>query len=267
MLGRITLGQFVPGNSIVHRLNPVVKVLAVITGTLAIFVWPGIKGILISSLYLALIILPVAKLIRFVFRGLWPLWVIITFTFVFHAFSVPGETVFSLAFLHMTKEGLEKALIFVGRLVMVVMLVSVLTLTTSPVALTHALEKILSPFKRIGVPAHELSMMMTIALRFIPTLVSEAEVIMKAQRSRGADFTQGGLVDRIKALVPFIVPLLAGSLRRAEELAVAMESRCYRGGINRTSMNQMYLGKTDYLALIITAAFLGMAITYRFAGW
>lgn len=267
MLGRINLGQFVPGKTLIHRLNPAVKIIVTILSAAAIFTLPGFQGLLVSGVYVTILLISTGRLGLYAFRGLRPLLILITITFLFQAFTIPGETLFRLGPLDISKEGLEKAILFSGRLLLVVLLASILTLTTSPIALTHGLEKLLNPFKKYGVPAHELAMMMSIALRFIPTLINEAEVIMKAQRSRGADFTQGGPVSRVRALVPFIVPLLAGSLRRAEELAVAMDSRCYRGGINRTAMHQFVVQKKDYGALMVSMILLAISVAWRIVGW
>ncbi|MBM7853858.1 energy-coupling factor transport system permease protein [Desulfohalotomaculum tongense] len=267
MLGHIPLGQFIPGHSPAHRLSPVSKIVIVIVSAVGIMLLPGFYGLLIAGGYLLLMMLFTGGTAVYAFKGLKPLWILIAFTFIFQALAVPGEPVFTLGAFDVTRQGLEKAGLMTGRLLFLVLLASLLTLTTSPIGLTRGLEKLLSPLKKFGLPVHELAMMMTIALRFIPTLINEAEVIIKAQRSRGSDLTRGNPVDRIKALIPFIVPLLAGSLRRAEELAVAMEARCYRGGNNRTAMKQMKMGRIDFAALTLALLFLLISISARLAGW
>jgi energy-coupling factor transport system permease protein len=187
-----------------------------------------------------------------ILKSLKPLAVIILLTLVFNIFMTPGEKVFSFGFIVVTKEGLYQAAYMGLRLMFLITGASLLTLTTSPIALTDGIEKLLNPFKKIGVPAHELAMMMTIALRFIPTLLDETDKIMKAQMARGADFESGNLFSRAKAMIPLLVPLFISAFRRAEELALAIEARCYRGGENRTRMKQLKLKGIDYSASFIT---------------
>jgi len=175
-----------------------------------------------------------------------------------------GVVLFSIGPLSVTKEGLEQAIFMALRLIFLIMGTSILTLTTSPISLTDGIEKILSPLKVIGLPAHELAMMMTIALRFIPTLLEETDKIMKAQMARGADFESGNILNRAKNLVPLLVPLFVNAFRRADELAMAMEARCYRGGENRTRLNEIKTDRTDYIALIVTAIFFGVLISTRY---
>ncbi|MCD5406117.1 MAG: energy-coupling factor transporter transmembrane protein EcfT [Desulfotomaculum sp.] len=267
MLGQITLGQFIPGQSFIHQLNPVSKIMIILISGTGILIAPGLTGLTVSAVYVLIIMLCIGKLALFTLRGLRLLWIIMLFTFFFHALTVPGDPAISFVYFDITWQGLEKAALIMGKLLLVVLLISTLTVTTSPVALTHGLEQLLNPFKRVGVPAHELAMMTSIALRFIPTIAIEADIIIKAQQSRGADFTRGNPVNRIKALIPFMVPLLAGSLRRAEELAIAMEARCYRGGINRTVMCPLLMGAKDYLALSLATFFLVGAIVQRWISW
>ncbi len=267
MFGQITLGQFVPGQSLLHRLNPVTKILAVLLTTAAVFIAPGWSGLGLAAAYVLFISLLVGRLAVNTLKGLKPLWVLMAFTFLFQAFTVPGDALLAVGFIKITVQGVERAVFLIGRIVLVVLLTSILTITTSPLLLTRGIESLLSPFKKIGLPAHELAMMMTIALRFIPTLLMEAEIVIKAQRSRGSDFTHGSFTKRIKALIPFIVPLIAGSLRKAEDLAVAMESRCYRGGINRTYMHKLSMGAADYPALAVSAAFFVLTVLMRLMGW
>ncbi len=203
--------------------------------------------------------------VKYVFKGLRPLIIILLLTIFVNMFMVEGEVFYSLGPLDITREGLVQAARMATRLVLLVMGASLLTLTTSPIALTDGIEKLLSPFRRVGVPAHELAMMMTIALRFIPTLLDETDKIMKAQMARGADFESGNLVNRAKNLVPLLVPLFISAFRRADELALAMESRCYRGGKGRTRLKVLHMAGRDYLALLLGAVILLAAAASR--GW
>jgi len=175
----------------------------------------------------------------------------------------PGRVIFTLAFIKITEEGLRQAGFMAVRLTLLIMGTSLLTLTTSPIILTDGIESLLNPFKRFGLPAHELAMMMTIALRFIPTLMEETEKIMKAQKSRGADFESGNIMSRAKNLVPLLVPLFISAFRRADELAMAMEARCYRGGENRTRMRQMKISKGDYAAAFVFTVYLAAVIIFK----
>jgi energy-coupling factor transport system permease protein len=177
-----------------------------------------------------------------------------------------GVVIYNIGPLEITKEGLTTAVFMVLRLIYLIVGTSLLTLTTSPIQLTDGIEKLLNPFKRIGVPAHELAMMMTIALRFIPTLLEETDKIMKAQMARGADFESGNIVKRAKSLIPLLVPLFIGAFRRADDLAMAMEARCYRGGENRTRMKELRLHKRDYIASVIVIAFVVLLIFTRIQG-
>jgi len=249
MLSEITLGQYFPGNSFVHRLDPRTKILATLIYIIAIFLadTPLAYGILIgfAALVIAVSQLPVGM----VLKSLKPIWIIILITMVIHMFTAPGETiVFTWKIFKITEEGLILGTKMALRLILLLLFSSVLTFTTSPIVLTDGIEKLLRPFKAIGVPAHELAMMMTIALRFIPTLLEETDRIMKAQTARGADFSSGNLLERAKNMLPLLVPLFVSAFRRAEELAIAMESRCYRGGEGRTRMHELSYKSIDYTA-------------------
>ena len=193
---------------------------------------------------------------RFVLRGLRPLVIIILFTLALNVFLTPGEVLWKWAFLTVTKEGLIKGAMMGARLILLIIGTSLLTLTTSPISLTDGIESLLGPGRRIGIPAHELAMMMTIALRFIPTLLEETEKIMKAQMARGADFESGNLLRRARSLIPLLVPLFVSAFRRADELATAMEARCYRGGEGRTKLRQLRYRSNDYLALGVSSVFM-----------
>ena len=201
--------------------------------------------------------------LKFILRGLKPVFLIIAFTFLINMFMVRGEVLVSFWFLSITREGLRTAVFMAVRLVLLIIGSSLLTLTTKPISLTDGIEALLSPFKRFGLPAHELAMMMTIALRFIPTLLEETDKIMKAQQARGADFESGNLLRRAKALVPILVPLFISAFRIAQDLAMAMEARCYGGNIQRTRMNGMKLEKRDLAASLVFAAFIAVIVLER----
>ena len=201
---------------------------------------------------------------RVILKGLKPIMLIIAITFFINIFFTSGEVLFKLGPLKVSKEGLSQAVFMALRLILLLVGTSLLTLTTSPILLTDGIEKLLTPFSRIGLPAHELAMMMTIALRFIPTLLEETDKIMKAQMARGADFESGNVINRAKNLVPLLVPLFINSFRRAEELAFAMEARCYRGGENRTRLKELKLKKTDVSIFILTSIFFGFIISTKY---
>lgn len=264
MLTDITLGQYFPGNSCIHRLDPRTKILATIIYIVAIFLadTPITYGVLIAfaGIVFALSQLPLVLMVK----SVKPIWIIIVLTMIIHMFTTPGEhIVFSWKFLSVTQEGLDMGIKMAIRLILLLLFSSVLTFTTSPIVLTDGIERLLRPLKCIGVPAHELAMMMTIALRFIPTLLEETDRIMKAQTARGADFASGNILERMKNMLPLLVPLFISAFRRADELAVAMEARCYRGGEGRTRMHELaYTGK-DIAALIIVIVLVIVLIVLR----
>ena len=202
--------------------------------------------------------------VKFILKGLKPLKWIILFTFIVNMFCIPGEKIWSFGFLAITKEGIRQAIFMSIRLAMLIVGTSLLTLTTSPIALTDGIERVLNPFKKIGLPVHELAMMMTIALRFIPTLLDETDKIMKAQMSRGADFESKKLINRAKSLVPLLVPLFVSAFRRADELAMAMEARCYRGGDNRTKKKETVIGKSEYIATVLIIIYMALIAASRY---
>ncbi|MBQ1946839.1 MAG: energy-coupling factor transporter transmembrane protein EcfT [Clostridia bacterium] len=255
MLKDITLGQYYPVDSFVHRLDPRIKIILTFAFIVGVFMGQTLFAYIpvIAFIYLAAKVahLPVKMLVK----GLKPLRFILVFTFVLNLFFSGGDTVLlKIWFIVISKEGLMMAIRFSARLVFLVTGASLLTLTTSPVVLTDGLERLLSPLRKIGFPAHELAMMMTIALRFIPTLLEEADKIMKAQMARGADFESGNIVDRAKAMIPLLVPLFVSAFRRAGDLAMAMEARCYHGGEGRTRMRVLKITKNDYIAVAVVAA-------------
>jgi energy-coupling factor transport system permease protein len=260
MLRDITLGQYYPGNSWVHRLDPRIKIIATFIFIIELFVINNFLGYLIAVAFLALVIF-IAKIPpKFIFKGLKPIILIIIFTFSINIFMTKGTVIFALGFLQVTREGLYQAVFMGSRLILLIIGSSLLTLATKPISLTDGIEKLLNPLKKIGVPAHELAMMMTIAPRFIPTLLEETDKIMKAQMARGADFESGNIINRAKSLIPLLVPLFISAFRIAQDLAMAMEARCYRGGDNRTRMNGMKLKRMDIIASVLILLLLGAII-------
>ncbi|CEI74401.1 MULTISPECIES: energy-coupling factor transporter transmembrane component T family protein [Romboutsia] len=264
MLKDITIGQYYPVNSVIHKLDARVKLIATFIFMISLFIinkfWPY------AIVLLALVaIIKSSKLPgKYILKGLKPLRWIIIFTFVINVFFLPGDVIWSFGFLRITSQGLEQAIFMAIRLIFLVVGTSLLTLTTTPMDLTDGIERLLNPLNKVGFPVHELAMMMTIALRFIPTLLDETDKIMKAQMSRGADFESKNLINRAKNLVPLLVPLFVSAFRRAEELAAAMEARCYRGGYNRTKMKQAIMTKADYVANGIQIVYLVIIIATRF---
>ncbi|MCI5837472.1 MAG: energy-coupling factor transporter transmembrane protein EcfT [Veillonellaceae bacterium] len=254
MLGNITVGQYYPGDSVIHRLDPRAKILCTMIFIVGIFFadsWPAYGAV--AAFTIAVTVLSQLPPLL-VWKAVKPLWVIIVFTLFIHIFTTPGTLVWEWKFLQVTEEGLRQGGMMTARLVFLISFSALLTYTTSPIVLTDGIEQLLNPFKRIGVPAHELAMMMTIALRFIPTLLQETERIMKAQKARGADFESGNLLRRGKALVPLMVPLFVSAFRRADELATAMEARCYRGGEGRTRLHELRYRGRDAAAFAVTSA-------------
>ena len=249
MLKDITLGQYFPGNSVIHRLDPRTKLIALIVYIIALFSagsWVS-YGIVLAFLIVtvALSKIPVKAL----FKGMKPLVMILIFTGILNLLFTTGETVLvSFWRITITLEGVIRAFFMVMRILMLISATFLLTYTTSPIQLTDGLESLLTPLKKIRVPVHELAMMMCIALRFIPTLIEETDKIISAQKARGADFETGKLMERIKALIPILVPLFISAFRRADELATAMECRCYQGGEGRTKMKLLRFRRFDYIA-------------------
>ena len=264
MLKDITIGQYFPGNSLVHKLDPRVKIIIIGIFIASLFFIDSFFPYIFVALFIGTVI-KVAKLpVKFIIKGLKPLVFIIMITLLINVFMTKGEVLFNIGPLTVTKEGLSTAIFMALRLIFLITGTSLLTLTTSPISLTDGIEKLLSPFKKVGLPAHELAMMMTIALRFIPTLLEETDKIMKAQMARGADFESGNIINRAKNLVPLLVPLFINAFRRADELATAMEARCYRGGDNRTRLNELKLKKMDFVVLSSMILFFGLIISTRY---
>lgn len=250
MFKDITIGQYFPGNSAVHKYDPRLKIITMILFIVSLFFIKSMYLYIPVVLYLVLVI-SVAKLpVKMVFKGLRPLRWIILITFIVNLMFTPGEEIYSIWKISITDEGLRTALLMGIRLILLVLGTSILTYTTSPIELTDGIEALLNPLRKVGVPSHEIAMMMTIALRFIPTLIEETDKIIKAQMARGADFESGNLMRRAKNLVPLLVPLFINSFRRAEELATAMEARCYRGGDGRTKMNELKIVNSDIFMFV-----------------
>lgn len=260
MLRDITLGQYYPGESWIHRLDPRVKIIGTFVYLISLFLVQDFWGFLFAVICLAGCIAVSGVPLRFIVRGLKPIFFIILFTFAINMFMTRGTILFQLGFLTVTREGFYNALFMAARLVLLIIGSSLLTLTTKPINLTDGVERLLKPLRRFGVPAHELAMMMTIALRFIPTLLEETDKIMKAQMARGADFESGNIFQRAKSLIPLLVPLFISAFRIATDLAMAMEARCYRGGDQRTRMNGMALAWRDGAAAGLLALYLGFVI-------
>ena len=247
----------------IHKLDPRVKILAALLYIVALFVVNKFSGFIVAIVFLEAVIIISKVPRRYIWRGLKPVLIIIAFTLIVNIFMVRGEVLWQFGVLHITREGLRTAA-FVGiRLVLLIIGSSMLTLTTRPIGLTDGIEALLSPFKKIGLPAHELAMMMTIALRFIPTLLEETDKIIKAQQARGADFESGNILRRAKALIPILVPLFISAFRIAQDLAMAMEARCYGGDVKRTRMNAMVFARRDLIASIIFCAFLALIVLQR----
>jgi len=264
MIRDITLGQYYPGDSWVHRLDARTKIIATLLYLIELFVVNNFYGFLITAAALFVVIAISKVPLKFIFRGLTAVFLIIAFTFVLNLFMVDGRVLWHWKFLTITYEGLSRAFFMAIRLVLIIIGSSIMTLTTKPVELTDGLEKLLSPFSKIGLPSHEIALMMTIALRFIPTLMEETDKIIKAQQARGADFESGNLFQRAKSLIPILVPLFVSSFRIAQDLALAMEARCYHGGGGRTRMNEIRFDRGDAVAAVFMVLFLAVIILSRF---
>ena len=251
MLKDITLGQYFPGTSFLHQLDPRCKIIATLIVIVAIFLAESLPAYgLITVFILACFFISHLPL-KLILKSLKPLWVIIILTMGIHVFTTPGTVIWQWGILHITWEGIRQGALMTARLIYLIVFSSLLTYTTSPIVLTDGIEHLLNPFRRIGVPAHELAMMMTIALRFIPTLLEETDRIMKAQTARGANFTSGSIMQRGRNMIPLLVPLFVSAFRRADDLATAMEARCYRGGEGRTRMHELAYTFRDSIAMVI----------------
>ncbi len=259
MLKDITIGQYFPGQSPLHKMDPRVKIVLVFVYIIMLFSTNEFWGLGFCVLFAAVCYLISRIPFLMILKSLRPIVPIVVFTAVLNMFFIEGEPIWQWWIITITGEGIRTAIFMSVRIICLIAGTSLLTYTTSPIALTDGIERLLSPLKRVGLPVHELAMMMTIALRFIPTLIEETEKIMSAQKARGADMESGGLVQRAKALIPVLIPLFVSAFRRAEELALAMECRCYHGGEGRTRMKQLHIGGVDVAAcLTMCVAFAGI---------
>lgn len=263
MIRDITLGQYYPEQSVIYRLDARTKILGTLLYIIELFLVNSFAGFGLVILALGVLI-GISKVpVRFIFRGLKAVVFIILLTFLLNLFMFDGTVLWHWKFLTITYEGLYRSCFMALRLILLIIGTSMLTLTTKPMELTDGLEKLLKPFNRFGLPSHEIALMMSIALRFIPTLLEETDKIMKAQQARGADFESGNLIQRVKNMIPILIPLFVGSFRIAQDLALAMEARCYHGGVGRTRMKEIVFSRRDGVAGVLLAVFLGIVIVSR----
>jgi energy-coupling factor transport system permease protein len=266
MLDDIMIGQFFPADSLLHRIDARVKIIVLFIFIMAVFLCDT-RADYIVLILLNIILMYISKIpISMYLKSLKPMLWIILFTFIIHLFGDAGEPIVKLWLFSATWNGLFEGTFITIRLFVLILMASILTFTTSPLVLTDALESLLNPFKIIGVPAHELAMMMTIALRFIPTLIGETDKIIKAQKSRGADFSSGNIVKRMSFVMPILIPLFVGAFRRADELALAMEARCYRGGQGRTRIKEMKLERLDFFVSVLVVIVVIVLIIFKIKG-
>lgn len=252
----ITIGQFYPADSVLHRLDPRVKLVGTLAFLISLFVGENVAAYAVATVFLGGMIQLSKIPLKMILKGLKAIIIILLITVCFNLFLTDGEILVKLGFIRITKEGVSIAFFMALRLIYLVIGASLMTLTTTPNDLTDGLERILGPLKKVRVPVHEISMMMSIALRFIPILLEETERIMKAQKARGADFESGNLIQKAKSMVPLLVPLFVSAFRRANDLAMAMEARCYRGGEGRTKMKPLHYERRDRNAYVVLAVYL-----------
>ena len=263
MLRDITLGQYYPGDSVIHKMDPRFKIVATLVYIVGLFLVTRFVGFVFPLAVLAASIAISRVPLNFILRGMKPVILILVCTFIINLFMIDGGKVLvDFGFTDITEQGLKSAVFLASRLIMLIIASSLLTYTTKPVMLTDGMESLLKPMKLIGLPAHELAMMMSIALRFIPTLLEETDKIMKAQMARGADFETGSLMNRLKGLVPILIPLFISALRRAEDLAMAMEARCYKGGEGRTRLHTLKFSGRDWVGTAVMAAMIAGIILF-----
>ena len=266
MLRDITLGQYYPVDSLLHRLDPRTKLFGTLVYIVTLFIADNIWAYLAATIFLIAAIKLSNVPVKFMVRGKKSIMFLLLLSVSFNLFLTPGTPIFKIGFLQMTWEGLRFAAFMAIRLVYLVIGSSIMTLTTTPNQLTDGLERLLRPLNKIHVPVHDIAMMMSIALRFIPILLEETDKIMKAQIARGADFENGNLIQKAKNMIPLLVPLFISAFRRANDLAMAMEARCYHGGDNRTQMKPLHYESRDYIAYVVMFAYLGIAIVFRIVG-
>lgn len=265
MLRDITLGQYYQADSVIHRLDPRVKLGSTILFIISLFLFDNAAGYVVAALFLVLVINLSKVPFRFMIKGMKAIVFLLMITVVFNLFLTPGEPLLTIWKFRITKEGVSLAVLLAIRLSFLIIGSSIMTLTTTPNQLTDGLEKMLGPLKRIKVPVHEIAMMMSIALRFIPILMEETDKIMKAQLARCADFESGNIIKRAKGLVPLLVPLFISAFRRANDLAMAMEARCYRGGEHRTKMKPLHYERRDFVAYAVVICYLATGIAAGYA--
>lgn len=260
MIKDITIGQYYPTDSILHRLDPRVKLIGTFLFIVSLFLFDSLYGYIVVALFLAAVIRLSRVPFHYIVKGLKAVVILLLFTSFFNLFLTPGKPIFQLGFITISDKGLSSAIFFSIRLILLILGSSLMTFTTTPNQLTDGLEKVLKPLNHLKVPVHEIAMMMSIALRFIPILMEETDKIMKAQMARGADFESGGIIKRAKSLIPLLVPLFVSAFRRANDLAMAMEARCYRGGDGRTKMKPLHYHNRDYAAYLILLVYVGATI-------
>lgn len=263
MLRDITLGQYYPADSVIHKLDPRVKLFGTLIYIISLFVFKGLPAFILAAIFLVVLIKLSKVPFSYMVKGLKTIVLIMLFAAVFNLFLTPGTKLVSFWIFTITYEGLKNAVVMMVRLIFLIIGTSLMTLTTTPNELTDGLEKALSPLKYIKVPVHEIAMMMSIALRFIPILIEETDKIMKAQMARGADFEHGNLIQKAKNMVPLLVPLFVSAFRRANDLAMAMEARCYRCGEGRTKMKPLHYQKRDRMAYLTLLVYLAAVIGLR----
>ncbi len=251
MLKDITLGQYYPGNSIIHKLDPRVKLMGTLVFIVSLFVFGSVSSFCVATIALAAVIILSQIPFRLIIKGIRAILILMLVTALFNLFLTPGKVIWQLGFLKITQEGLHVTIFMAIRLTYLIMGSSIMTLTTTPNQLTDGMETGLRGLKKLHFPVHEVALMMSIALRFIPILMDEADKIMRAQEARGADFSSGGIIKKAKALIPLLVPLFISAFRRANDLALAMEARGYHGGEGRTKMKPLAYHKRDFMAYLI----------------
>ena len=263
MLRDITLGQYYPADSVIHKLDPRVKLFATMIYIISLFCFKGIAALFAATIFLIAVIRVSKVPFHFMVKGLKTIMVLMIITALFNLFLTPGEPLVTFWIFKITAEGIKSAALMTIRLVYLILGTSIMTLTTTPNQLTDGLEKALMPLSKIGIPVHAIAMMMSIALRFIPILIEETDKIMKAQMARGADFENGNLIQKVKNMIPLLVPLFVSAFRRADDLAMAMEARCYNGGEGRTKMKPLRYMKRDHLAYVIVLAYFVVILVCR----
>lgn len=266
MIRDITIGQYYQGSSIIHRLDARTKLIATFLYIVCIFLVKNYVGFVAPVLFLVMVIVLSKVPVKFIFKGLKPVIFIILLTMVFHVFFGSGEAIFSWGIIKITKAGIKRGIFLVLRIILLMLGSSMMTFTTTPGQLTDGLEALFKPLTKLHVPVHEIALMMSIALRFIPVLLEETDKIMKAQQSRGADFETGNVLQRAKSMIPVFIPLIISAFRRAFDLAMAMEARCYNGGNGRTKMHPLRYKPVDFYAAVICVIFTAGTVLLRVYG-